>query len=116
MTSPRIQHYSFGTITVDGEVHRKDLIIHAGGVIPNWWRKEGHSLHPDDLAEVMKLGPKQLLVGCGSPGRLTVPDVTAKWLAERGIEMLALPTSEACVLFNRLRSVGDVVLALHLTC
>ncbi len=116
MSSPRIQHYSFGTITVDGEVYRKDLIIHARGVIPNWWRREGHSLHPDDLGEVVTLAPGRLLVGCGSPGRLFVPEATARRLAERGIAMEAMPTAEACDRFNRLDDSGNVILALHLTC
>ena len=29
----RLEDFAFGRVTVDGEVHTKDLIVHDGGVI-----------------------------------------------------------------------------------
>ena len=116
MRKERITHYAFGTITVDGEVHRRDLIIHDQGVIPNWWRNEGHRLHIEDLEKVASLNPEVLLVGTGNSGQMRVPEATATWLEAKGIRLVVAPTEETCDHYNRIYENGRVVAALHLTC
>jgi hypothetical protein len=111
-----LEDYSFGRVTVDGEGYTKDLIVHDGGVISNWWRKQGHSLVPEDLDAVMTTKPRVLIVGCGASAQLVVPRATLDWLREQGIEVVPLPTGEACRRYNDIASQGDVVAALHLTC
>lgn len=113
---PRIDAYDFGRITIDGKTYTSDIIVCPDGVKPGWWRREGHSLHPDDLASVIGLEPDVLIIGCGANGLLKVPDETRKWIEERGIELPALPTREACARFNKLAPGKKVVAALHLTC
>jgi hypothetical protein len=116
MSQARITHCAFGTITVDGVVFGRDLIIHDKGVIPNWWRKEGHRLHIEDLNEVVALAPELLLVGTGHAGQMRVPEATAEWLASKGIRLVVAATGETCDHFNRVHRSGRVVAALHLTC
>jgi len=53
MSTPRIDSYRFGHLVVDGQPHTKDLIILPDKVIAGWWRKQGHTLLPDDLEEVL---------------------------------------------------------------
>ena len=48
----RLEDYSFGRLVVDGEEQTNDVIVLPGRVVTNWWRKEGHSLAMEDLAEV----------------------------------------------------------------
>ena len=48
----RIDQYEFGRIVVDGRQETKDLIVLPGRVVRNWWRRDGHALVLDDLAEV----------------------------------------------------------------
>jgi hypothetical protein len=47
----RIDQYEFGRIVVDGREETRDLIILPGRVVRNWWRRDGHALVLDDLAE-----------------------------------------------------------------
>jgi hypothetical protein len=71
----RISEYSFGHIVVDGEEHSRDLIVLPSRVVGEWWRRDGHSLVPEDLDEVMDELPERLIVGCGAYGRLQPHDL-----------------------------------------
>lgn len=114
--TPTVESYEFGKIVIDGEIYTSDIIICPDGVRADWWRKEGHSLHPDDLASVIELAPELLIMGCGHSGLLRVPDETRKWLSERGIELIAFPTREAVERYNQLSTERKVIAGLHLTC
>ena len=114
--APHIESYEFGRIVIDGNAYSSDLIICPDRVITDWWRKDGHGLYPEDLEKVMDLKPEKLIIGCGANNILKVPDSTRKWLAGKGIELIDLPTKEACDKFNDLSSSGKVIAGLHLTC
>ncbi len=49
----RIDSFSFGEVIVNGICYRSDIIVFLNRVQENWWRKEGHSLCPEDLKTVM---------------------------------------------------------------
>ncbi len=116
MAGPKIDSYAFGEIVIDGRRYRHDVIILPDGVLPDWWRLQGHSLAVEDLAPVLKAAPRTLVVGLGAQGRMQVPEATRRALEGQGIELLALSTAEACQVYNRLRHSGDTAAALHLTC
>ena len=40
----RLENYSFGRLTVDGQERARDLIVLPDRVVSDWWRREGHSL------------------------------------------------------------------------
>ncbi len=112
-----IEEYSFGRIKVAGRVYTSDVIIYSDRVDSSWWRTDGHSLVPEDLAEVLLDPPAILVIGTGYLGRMAVPDKTFADLRARGIHALAAPTKDAVEEFNRLqRQRARVVAALHLTC
>ena len=113
---PRIEHYAFGTVTVDGQVYTSDVIVLPDRVIPNWWRKSGHSLVADDLQSIAEGAVRILVVGTGSPGMMKVPGRTIRALGERGIEAVVEPTDRAVETYNRLAPRGGVAACLHLTC
>lgn len=113
---PHIESYSFGKVTIDGAAYDSDVIVCPDGVRPNWWRKEGHGLHPEDLSAVVDAGVDVLVIGCGSYGVLKVPETTREWLEGKGIELVALPTGEACERYNELAPAKKVAAGLHLTC
>ena len=115
-SSPHIEAYRFGRITIDGETYTRDLIICPDGIRTDWWRKEGHGLYPEDLDPVIDLEPEVLIVGCGRDDRLKVPDETRRWITDRGIELIELRTREACDRYNELAGRSTVVAGLHLTC
>ena len=112
----RISNYSFGSITIGDRKYRSDIILLPDRIIPNWWRKTGHLLVPEDLEEVVAAAPARLIVGTGAAGVMRVPEATLEFLLQEGIEPIVLRTKEACERFNSLASEGDVAAALHLTC
>ena len=48
-----IEDYRFGRIEIDGQPYDRDVIILPERVIANWWRREGHRVHPEDLEAVL---------------------------------------------------------------
>jgi len=118
MPMARIEDYRFGHVVVDGEPHSRDVIVLPQRVVGDWWRRDGHSLVIDDLAEVLDELPEHLVVGCGADGRLRPHPSVVDALAERGVEMEALPTDEAVRRYEELRAQNPAATAaaLHLTC
>lgn len=111
-----IDSYSFGRIVVDGRRYTSDVIIFPDRVRDNWWRKEGHSIHVDDIGEILQEKPEVLVVGTGSSGLVRIPEETRRCIESEGIELVVEPTERACETFNRLSKSRRVVAALHLTC
>ena len=111
----RISEYSFGHIVVDGEEHSRDVILLPDRVVGEWWRREGHSLVPEDLDDVMDELPERLIVGCGAHGRLEPHPSVLEALRDRGVEVEAMPTGEAVERYGQLDPQRTAA-ALHLTC
>jgi hypothetical protein len=112
----RIEHYSWGKITVDGRSFTSDVIIYPGRVDSSWWRKEGHLVQVADLAEVVNALPEVLVIGTGALGVMKVPEETMSHLEAKGIEVHVRKTGKAVELFNELQKRKKAVAALHLTC
>jgi hypothetical protein len=112
----KIEHYSFGTITIDGKTYTSDVIIYPDKVDHSWWRKEGHSLRIVDLQNVISFNPAILIVGTGQSGAMVVPEETIAYLKGRNIEAHVLRTGMAVELFNEHQKEKRIVAALHLTC
>lgn len=110
-----LTEYSFGSVTVDGEEHTRDLIVLPHRVVPDWWRREGHSLAIEDLDQVIDDLPDRLILGCGAHGRLEPPKAVLKQLRARGVEVEAMPTAEAVRRYGELDP-EHTAAALHLTC
>jgi len=119
----KIEHYSFGNITIDGKAYISDVIIYPERVDSSWWRKEGHNLHVEDFKDIVKAKPDILVIGTGTYGVMRVPREIVTYLASQGIKVHTLRTGEAVDLFNNLQSKTGgggkaevVIAALHLTC
>jgi len=110
-----LSDYSFGSLTVDGQRHTRDLIVLPQRVVPDWWRREGHSLAIADFDEVMNELPERLILGCGAHGRLEPPQAVLDQLRSRGVEVEAMRTDEAVRRYDELDP-GRTAAALHLTC
>jgi hypothetical protein len=112
----KIEHYSFGTITIDGKSYTSDVIIYPERVDSSWWRKQGHSLHIVDLKDVIPAGPEILIVGTGHSGTMVVPEETLSYLKSKGIDVHIARTDKAVELFNKFQKNKKTIAALHLTC
>ncbi len=116
MSAPQIESYRFGHLVVDGQAHTEDLILLPDRVVADWWRKQGHALHPTDLEAVFEASPEILVVGQGAYGRMDVTSEARQALQTAGIELVAQPTKQACQTYNEMRGLRPVAAALHLTC
>lgn len=112
----KIEHYSFGKITIDGKTYTSDVIIYQGRVDSSWWRKEGHYLQVVDLVDVINAKPEVLIIGTGYSGVMVVPKETISHLESKGIEVHVARSEKAVEMFNKLRKKKLVIAALHLTC
>ncbi len=113
----KIDSYSFGTMKVDGTEYKGDLIIFPDKIKPDWWRKKGHSLAVDDLADVLDFKPDVLVVGKGASGMMNVPAETEKFIQDQARVLIAEKTSQACQIFNeKIEKSTKVAGAFHLTC
>lgn len=112
----KIEHYSFGKITIDGKTYTSDVIIYPGRVDSSWWRKEGHYLQVVDLTDVINAKPEVLIIGTGYSGVMRVPKETISHLESKGIEVHVARSEKAVEMFNKLQKEKIVIAALHLTC
>ena len=78
-----IDAYAFGEIRIDGTPYRSDVIIWPDRVKCPWWRGQGHVLAADDLAEVLAVPPRLLVIGTGYYGRMAVPRETLAALQDK---------------------------------
>jgi hypothetical protein len=118
MSKIKIEKYTFGSMTINGKKFTSDLIIHAGGRIEgNWRRDQGHLLAAKDIDTIMAKKPDKLIVGTGASGRMHVSESVTELCEKKGIEIKALPTSEAAEKYNK--EAGEklsVAACFHLTC
>ena len=111
-----VDSYDFGLIVIDGQAYRQDLLIWPGRIKSDWWRKEAHLLQVDDVAEALAAAPQVLVVGTGTPGRMRVDPSLEAYLKDKGIDLVVLPTGEACRVINAQAGRLRLAAALHLTC
>src|SRR5437867_1188721 len=111
----RLEGYEFGRVVVDGQEQTRDLIVLPGRIVTSWWRKDGHSLVMEDLDQVIDELPPHLIVGAGHDHRLHPDPGTLRELADRGIVVEVLPTTDAVRRYGELNPAATAA-ALHLTC
>ena len=111
-----IEEYRFGAIRISGKTYCNDVIIYPDHTESQWWRKQGHSLIIDDIKEVIDAKPDVIIVGTGQPGLMKVSDETLAEIKQLNIEMIIMPTEQACKEYNRIASKKNVIACLHLTC
>ena len=111
-----IEGYRFGQIVVDGVRYTSDVVILPHRIIADWHRKRGHSLAPQDVAEIVQEKPELLVVGTGRFGQVEVPTEVQQHLEAHHIKFMVQDTPQACQAYNRLCHSQRVAAALHLTC
>ena len=112
-----IESYAFGNIVIDGMRYTSDLIIYPDWkVVDGWWRKSGHLMTAADIAGLVAAGPDVIVVGTGASGMLKPERGIEKLLAQKGVELVAAPSSQALKHFNALSPSKKVGACFHLTC
>ncbi len=111
-----IDSYQFGQVVVKGKKYTSDVIIFPDRVSDNWWRKTGHELCLEDIAEVITENPEVLVVGSGDSGLMKVLPEVEQAAQARGIKLIVETTDKACNTYNRLSHSQRVLAAFHITC
>jgi len=116
----RARLVQFGELEVEGRRYDHDLVIRGGQVAkrkkkPSKPHKAQFGHTPLSAEEDIPWGGKRLIVGTGVYGRLPVMDAVYEEAARRGVEVVALPTEEACTLLEKVQP-ENVFAVLHATC
>jgi len=111
-----IDEYGFGKIVIDGKKYGKDVVITPKGEVKDWWRVRGHEVCVKDLGLIEGEDFEVLIIGTGYFGVVKVLSEVEEWAKKRGVELVAVPTKEACRIYNEMSGKKKAVAALHLTC
>jgi len=110
---------SFGRLEIDGHQFDHDVVIEAGTVRK---RKKGPSKPlrgrfghtPLSTEEAIPWSGDRLLIGTGASGALPIAPEVFDEARRRGVEIVAVPTAEACELITAAEA--PLTAILHVTC
>jgi hypothetical protein len=112
-----ITDFSFGKIVVNGKTYSDDIKIVRGQVISDWWRKRGHRVDIEDVADILESRPDIVVIGKGSPGLMKSSSSLRDYLNVNNVELIEKKTAKAIEVFNKLYQEGKRVAAgFHITC
>jgi hypothetical protein len=116
----RVRLLGFGAIEVDGREYEHDVVIDGGRVRQRKkkpskpYRNEfGHT--PLSAEEELPWGGSRLIIGTGAYGSLPIMAEVIEEAGRRGVDLVALPTEDACQLIASLDE-REVHAVLHVTC
>ncbi len=115
----RFGDFSFGVIHIDGETYESDVVIDRGRIRK---RKKGPSKPfrddfghtPLSAAEAIPWDCQRLVVGTGAYGSLPVMEDVKTEARRRGVELVAVPTTEAIAKLRKGSRATNAIL--HVTC
>ena len=111
---------SFGEVEIDGQRFTHDVVVEGGqvrkrkkGPSKGFKARYGHT--PLSVDEAIPWSSPRLIIGTGVSGQLPVMDDVYAEAGRRGVEIVALPTDEACEFLGREDEAG-IAAILHVTC
>ncbi len=110
----------FGEIEIDGQCYDYDVVIDEGRVRkrkkkPSKAYREQYGHTPLSADEEIPWGGKRLIIGTGAYGKLPIMPEILDEAKQRGIEIVAVPTDEACRLISK-EADKKIRALLHVTC
>ncbi len=115
-----VEYPGFGSIVIDGTRFDRDMIVERGEPRPrrkgpSKTRRGEYGHTPLTAAEDLPWSSPKLVIGTGYSGALPITSDVWEEARAREVELVTLPTSEACELLRSLGD-GDVAAVLHVTC
>ncbi len=111
---------NFGLIEIDGRRFDRDVILEGGHVRPRkkkpskaYRDRFGHT--PLSIDEEIPWSASRLIVGTGASGQLPIMPEVYQEAERRGVEVVAVPTEEACRLLSGIGT-GEAAALIHVTC
>ncbi len=118
--SPRVTHFSWGRIEVEGHPPFKDAKVYPGGARAWDWGETGThhvpGIQPADVEELVAHGATKIVLSKGVWERLQVKPETLAWLTNHGVDVRVLQTEEAVKCYNELIELAPVGGLFHSTC
>jgi hypothetical protein len=115
----RFDAFTFGSIRIDGVTYDHDVVIEHGHLrkrnkkaSKHLRERYGHT--PLSDREDIPWKCKRLVVGTGADGALPVLTEVTREAKHRGVDLIALPTSQALELLRR--DMDNTNAILHVTC
>lgn len=106
-----IQGYDETGVVIRGQRHTATLLVCADRLHSPWWPvTDPMALGPEQLTELVALGPQVLLLGTGRRALLPRPTLLLPF-SERGIGVEIMTTAAACRTYNLLLAEGRRVVA-----
>jgi hypothetical protein len=109
-----ITDFAFGKIVVNGKTYSDDIKIVRAQVISGWWRKSGHRVDVEDIADILESGPDIVVIGKGSPGLMKTSAHLRESMVANNIVLIEKKTAKAIEVFNKLFQEGRKVAAVVL--
>lgn len=115
-----VEYPGFGTIVIDGVRHDRDMVVDCGtsrprNKAPSRARRGEFGHTPLTAAEDLPWSGTKLVIGTGYSGSLPIAEDVRSEARERGVEVVAVPTKEACELLRSMPA-AEVAAVLHVTC
>jgi hypothetical protein len=111
---------SFGEVEIDGQRFTHDVVVEGGQVRkrkkgPSKAHRASYGHTPLSVDEAIPWSSARLIIGTGASGQLPVMDEVYAEASRRGVEIIVLPTSQACDLLAHEAKPG-IAAILHVTC
>ena len=116
----KIDNYSFGNITIDGEVYHKDLWITDGHIakrdksIAKSKFGTSHMISRKELKKVVTQKTRRFIIGSGNTGLVSLTDKARKYLEKEGIKVEIYKTGELIQREIEINEYDSGII--HLTC
>jgi hypothetical protein len=118
---PVIDRTKFGSVTIDGEVYERDVIIRLGGKVKKRKKKlskevygTSHIISLDEAKYVYEKGAKRIIIGAGQYGMVHLSDEAAGYFDKKDCQVDLVPMKQAAKTWNEAE--GDVIGLFHVTC
>lgn len=115
----RFEHFSFGSIRIDGTTYEHDVMIDRGEIRkrkkkPSKKFRDDFGHTPLSMEEKIPWKCRRLVVGAGANGAMPVMKEVKSEAGRRKIELLILPTYKAIEALQR--DLDETNAVLHVTC
>jgi hypothetical protein len=111
---------SFGLIEIDGRRFDRDVVLEGGNVRrrkkkPSKSYRDRYGHTPLSADEEIPWSAPRLIVGTGAGRQLPIMPELYQEAQRRGVEVVAVPTEEACRMLSRVGP-QDASAVIHVTC
>lgn len=117
----RIDKTKFGSITINGERYKHDVLIRLDGKVKKRKKKlskqiygTSHILSIQEARYVYEQGAERMIFGTGQFGRAKLSDEAEEFFNKKGCKVELLPTPEAIKVWNVTE--GASIGLFHVTC